>query len=374
MKKILIVNIGTEIGGIEKCLINFLRYLITRDCQVDLLLWKPPGPLFSQIPETVNVLNRPGPGSFSEIIKEKSIKEKISKLKVYYFYKKCDRKGEAWKALPKLDNEYDIAISYCQNGHSPYYVLDNVNANQKYMFYHHGSYDKDKADYEYDKIAYSRFNKIITVSQANKSMLLKHFPNLDNHFEVINNLIDENDIIRQAEEPIVCFKNNDKLKISTVGRISHEKGHHFALQVANALKNENVDFEWIFVGEGPEKENCIKYVEENGLDNYCRFIGAKENPYPYIKQSDIYVQTSFVESYSITIREAIVLHKKMVVSDIPAVKENLSGITFAVVSELNVDSFVNKIILMNNIDAETNFETADINTLSLKKMDLIFDL
>ena len=60
MKKILVVNIGTEIGGIEKSLIDFLKYLDTRKCQVDLLLWKPAGPLFMQIPKSVNVLERSG--------------------------------------------------------------------------------------------------------------------------------------------------------------------------------------------------------------------------------------------------------------------------------------------------------------------------
>ena len=57
-KKILVVNIGTEIGGIEKCLINFLRYLETRECDVDLMFWKPAGPMFKYIPDSMHILKQ----------------------------------------------------------------------------------------------------------------------------------------------------------------------------------------------------------------------------------------------------------------------------------------------------------------------------
>ena len=76
-------------------------------------------------------------GSIKEIYKIKAVKEKIKRIKAYLKYKKLEKKGQAWKALPIREKGYDIAISYCQNGHSPYYVLDNVKALKKYMFYLH---------------------------------------------------------------------------------------------------------------------------------------------------------------------------------------------------------------------------------------------
>ena len=374
MKKVLVVNIGTEIGGIEKCLINFLRYLDTRDCQVDLLLWKPAGPLYVQIPKSVHVLDRPGPGSLKEICKLKPLKEKIVKLCTYISYKRWKQKGQPWKALPNLKEQYDIAISYCQNGHSPYYVLDNVNAEKKYMFYHHGSYEKDKLSYEYDKITYPRFDKIITVSQANKEMLLKYFPDLKSRFEVIHNLIDEDSIIEKANEPIVCFENLDALKIATVGRLSTEKGQQFALQVALQLKKRGVSFEWVFVGDGPEREADVQFAMQNDLLDCCHFVGAKENPYPYIKQADIYVQTSFVEADPTTIHEAKVLRKRIIASDIPAIREAVEGLEFAKTLKLNVDIFARWIECMPNINDCSYVEKGVINVRTIEKLDHIFDL
>ena len=41
----------------------------------------------------------------------------------------------------------------------------------------------------------------------------------------------------------------------------------------------------------------------------CLFpVGAKENPYPYIKNADIYVQTSRFEGFCLTLAEARALH------------------------------------------------------------------
>lgn len=374
MKKILVVNIGTEIGGIEKCLINFLKYLDTRNCYVDLLLWKPAGPLFSQIPKSVSVLDRLGVGSFKEICKIKSFKEKLERIKIYMKYKKYGKKGQAWKALPIREDEYDIAISYCQNGYSPYYVLDNVKASKKYMFYHHGSYEKSEKEYEYDKVAYLQFDKIITVSRANKNMLLKYFPELENRIEVIHNLIDDKSIIEKAKEPLECFRKQDVLKITTVGRLSAEKGQQFALKVAHALKNRGINYEWIFVGDGPEKEIDDKYVEENQLHENCYFVGSKENPYPYIQQADVYVQTSSVEADPTTIQEAKVLNKKIIASDIPAICECLEGVLVAETVPLDVDMFTKKIEdVLNNIKLPFNVNR-NINTESMAAMDIVFGL
>ena len=373
MKKILVVNIGTEIGGIEKSLIDFLKYLDTRKCQVDLLLWKPAGPLFMQIPKSVNVLERPGVGSIKEIYKIKAVKEKIKRIKAYLKYKKLEKKGQAWKALPIREKGYDIAISYCQNGHSPYYVLDNVKALKKYMFYHHGTYEKNDKEYELDKVEYSRFNKIITVSRANKKMLLNYFPELEDKIEVIHNLIDEKAIHEKAEETVKCFKKQNELKITTVGRLSAEKGQQFALQVAVELKNKGIDFEWIFVGDGPEKENYIKYVKENELQEYCYFIGNRENPYPYIQQADIYVQTSFVEADPITIKEAKILNKKIIASNIPAICEALEGVKSAEIVSLDVAAFVENIeTTFSNINISCN-EKIDINEKSKELMDKLLE-
>lgn len=370
-KKILVINIGTEIGGIEKSLINFLRYLETRNCDVDLIFWKPAGPMFQYIPNSMHILNRLGPGSIKEIIKCNSIKV-IPKLFYYAVYRIGKQLGREWKMVSKIQKKYDVAISYCQNGLSPYFTIDKVKADKKYMFYHHGSYEKTRKEEHLDRIYYPKFSKIIAVSESSRKMLLSVFPELEEKIISIHNLVDTDNILNKSKADIDCFSNRNAIKICTVGRLSEEKGQLFSLEVAKKLEEKNAEFEWIFVGDGPTKEACDNFVIQNSLQHKCKLIGEKNNPYPYIRQADVYVQTSYIEADPITIQEAKVLDKLIVASDIEAVRESLKGYQKGDVCEFDDEKFAEKIleILQNKIEIKR--ENILINLETIQKFDNLF--
>lgn len=360
MKKILVVNIGTDLGGVEKSLIGFLRFLSTEDCQVDLLLWKKRGCFFSEIPKNINVIENLTPGSLSDIRKFVGIKK--YKYFIYYIiFKLYGIFGRAWKCTPRIKTKYDIAISYTHDGYSPFYVIDNVCAKKKYLFYHHGSYEKSYSAKLLDEKYYAKYDNIITVSNANKEMLSSYFVNLSNKIMVVNNLLNEEEIIHKAQEKINFLDNSGKCMICTVGRFSKEKGQLFALDVAKILKDNNFKFKWMFVGDGPDKELCEEKIKEYGLADYCIMLGAKTNPYPYIYYSDLYVQTSFVESECITIKEAIILNKFIISTDIPAVKETLDYGKLGCLCEFDARIFADKIIYYS----EKNNQTEILKNISL---------
>jgi glycosyltransferase involved in cell wall biosynthesis len=112
--------------------------------------------------------------------------------------------------------------------------------------------------------------------------------------------------------------------LCTVGRISPEKGQTFAIEVANELKRFGARFRWYFVGDGSDREKCEILVSKYGLNDYCSFTGMLLNPYSYIEACDIYVQTSYVEAESITIRESKILGKAIITTNLPVFEEALS--------------------------------------------------
>lgn len=326
MKRIIVFNIGTNIGGIETSLIQFLRFLAHEDCSVDLVLWKKPGELFEKIPPEINILPSPAPGGWRSLHAAKGrVKENVAQFCRILQYKADARRGCAWAHFPAIEDEYDVAISYCQNGYSPYYVIDKVRAKKHILFFHHGSYDANLPQYKRDKCYYRQYDQIITVSEANKRMLSGHFPELEEKISVVHNLIDVDRIRKMADESLAEDEAKGLCKIVTVGRLSTEKGQLFALEVARELEISKFPFQWLFVGDGPEKERCRNKVAELGLLDCCRFIGARENPYPYIKHADIYVQSSYVEAEAVTLQEALALFKPIIASDIPAVRETLQN-------------------------------------------------
>ena len=318
-KKILVVSMSAELGGIEKSLINFLNFLEKEDCETDLLLWKKQGELLPSIPQNVHFIDNVAPGNLREIIKERKYRNFLAYLKLKFF----NVFQMPWKALQKIDKKYDIAVSYTQDGYSPYFVIDNVCADRKFLWYHHGAYSKSEDKRKQDNRYYSKFTKIISVSESNKDMLINNFRSIQDKFIVIKNLINEEQIIELAQEQCSVFEGFDGCKITTVGRVSPEKGQLNALDAAKELKDRGFCFKWCFVGDGPEMASCIGKVKALDLEDKCIFVGAQANPYPYIEAADLYVQLSFVEADPVTIQEALVLDKTIVASNIAPMEEAL---------------------------------------------------
>ena len=342
MKKILVMSIGTQIGGIERSLIEFLKFVVTQDCKVDLYLWQEPGPLFDRIPKEVNIIEKEFyPKSLAEAKSKKGIK-KISALFKYILFRITRAFNWPTASFAKFDGEYDIALAFCHNGFSPEYVATKVNAKKKYMFFRHVEYEYDKYPWKHFNKIYQKFDNVVAVSNATREMLKQTFPELKNIL-VIKNLFDEESIIEKSKVKTETFSSN-KCRLCSVGRVSPEKGQKFAVEVAKELSEMNFEYEWIFVGDGEDKEYCIEKTKEYGISNSCKFIGAKENPYPFVKTADIYVQTSFVEGNPGTIQEAKILNKPIIASNIDAIKEVLKEGRFGVTCSLKTKDFATKII------------------------------
>ena len=318
--KIFVSSMSADLGGIEKSLIEFLKFLVANGCDVDLLLWKQRGGLLERIPKEVVMLDSPSCGSLSSVFKSRSIKAlfKYIKQRVYTAF------GSACKSFPKIAGRYDVAVAYTQDGYSPCYVIDNITAGKKYLWYHHGAYEKRNDTFKRDNKYFACFDKIVTVSNANKKMLASFFPDLEPKITVINNLIDTGALIEASKEPCESEMLDDGCNIVSVGRICEEKGQMDAIEIARSLAKKRFVFRWIFVGDGPDLISCVDKVREYGLSSSCFFVGSKTNPYSYIRNADLFLHTSFVESESITVREAMILNKYILSRDIPAVSEVLA--------------------------------------------------
>ena len=350
--KILVMSFGSDAGGIEKSLAEFLRYLAEKDVSVDLYLWRKPGVLHGQIAEHANEISyRAYPGSLGDCLRAgRPLADALwyAKFRIYRLF------GHEVKAFRSFPGEYDIAISYCQNGYSPHYVIDKVKAGKKYLWYHHGDYGgigrKKRIDGEY----FAKYDKVIAVSRACEQMLLGHFPHLDGKTTVIHNLINENEIIEKAALPMdePWLAGLDGCKIVTVGRVSPEKGQVMAIETARVLKRRGFAFQWIFVGDGPDFDKCQRLAERLGVKEQCHFIGVKTNPYPYMKLADVYVQPSVFEAEGITVREALTLKKFVVASDISAFRETLHQGDYGILSELTAEAFLERIIRYSDSDQQ----------------------
>lgn len=373
--KILVMSIGTGLGGIEKSMIEFLRFLESNGkFDIDLYLWRSPGVLYNQIPPAINILKY----NVSPI-GLKGCRKPQDFIK-YLCFRALDFGYLGTKALKKINTRYNVAIAYCQVGFTPHYVIDKVTADEKYLFYHHGSYDANFFEHLIDKIYYRAYDGIIAMSKTSATMMKQSFPECMTKIYSCSPLFNPNTIMElsKVDKSHVDKYRDEVPTLVTVARLSKEKGILKALKAATFLKNKGLKFRWLFIGGGSDEIAFKEYINNNNLESYCILTGRKENPYPYMSVATLYIQPSDVESYGITIREAAIFNLPIIVSNIPAFCEASLEINNLQFTSNEPQELANKIygILtdiegLENGDYKASFKTKP-NESSIKILQEIF--
>ena len=61
------------------------------------------------------------------------------------------------------------------------------------------------------------------------------------------------------------------------------------------------------------------------MERHVIILGKKENPYPYIKECDWYIQPSRFEGKAVTVCEAQILHKPVIIANYYTAKSQLGN-------------------------------------------------
>ena len=95
---------------------------------------------------------------------------------------------------------------------------------------------------------------------------------------------------------------------------------------------------WWIVGDGELRECLEKQVRSNGVEQYLTFLGSKSNPYPYMNNADLIVQTSRWEGKSVVLDEAKILGKPILATAYATVKDQVENGKEGVIVEMNAES------------------------------------
>ena len=327
MKKILILSRRMDIGGVEISLLNLLKSFDYSKFDVTLLLQEKKGVLLEKIPREVS-------------IKEMHFKRKeylklvqldvhlalFKELKFKILAAKCKHaSGDNpffYKALDYCTadlEEYDVAIDYHGYGYfTTIFMVNKVKAKKYATFIH-----DDKIDWmENLRSIRQKIDYYFCVSKACESRIKEKYPDLSNKTKLFYNIVDINKIKHLSEEPQTDIANDTENVLVTVGRLEWQKGYDFLLEVAELLK-KHIDYCWYIIGNGSWMERLRKNIKVKGLTHHVFLLGAKENPYPYIKRADVYVQTSRHEGYGLAVCEARILCKPIVSTDLPCIREQI---------------------------------------------------
>lgn len=322
-KKIIFVTEALWIGGIETALVNLLKSLDYKKYDVTCLILRNDQTMAPQLPKQVRLLvaDRDGAVSFQasyryarfcHLTEESSNPSRLHKAMMWAVpaIKWVENRLYIRYIRENLKNEhFDTCAIYSDRAAEA--AVRGIRADQYLMFYHHGAMRREY----HDEIGYRKSEKIIAVSHAVEQKLQAFRPAYAHKMMTLHNLTDVEGIRQKAEEPIDEVFSSDRFHVVSCGRVAREKGMDLAVEACAELVAQGHNIHWWIVGGGPAEQEVRDKIAELGMENHVTVLGMKNNPYPYIKCADLYVQPSRVESYGLTITEAMVLEKPIISTD-----------------------------------------------------------
>ena len=342
-----------EIGGAETALVGLLNALDPARVDVDLFLYDHRGEMMQFIPEWVNllpqipkysVLERP----IVELVKRGFWGIAAARLWAKWLSQKAyKRSGSTLEnnggldkmskcttpLLPKINQSvtYDLAISFL----TPHRIVAEKVKAKKKIAWIHTDYTRVWVDAEDELKVWQKYDYVASISGDVTNTFLQVFPSLAPKIVEIENILSPSFVRKRAELQNVDkeIRHEGTITLLSVGRFSDAKNYDNVPDICKRLINETkLNIKWYIIGYGGDEALIRKKIKEAGMEEHVILLGKRSNPYPYIKACDIYVQPSRYEGKSVTVREAQMLCKPVVVTNYPTAPSQIrSGIDGVIV-------------------------------------------
>ena len=176
--------------------------------------------------------------------------------------------------------------------------------------------------YNEAKKCFSRFHKNVFVSQEVMSAFRKYC-SISNGY-VIHNTNESEKILSKATEAIEPgLFNKNEIKLIGVGKIEAVKGFERLAEVHEKLICDGFPVHTYILGTGSKKDELQSYLEQHNLTDSFTFLGYQTNPYKFVKNSDIFVCSSYSEGFSTATTEALIVGTPVVTTDVSGMREML---------------------------------------------------
>lgn len=308
MKKLLFTAYSLDVGGIETALITLLKELCNK-YEITLALEKKQGIFLSELPENI------------KIITYTPSNNKIALIR------KCINLCKQIKFRITYKNKFDFSACYATYSYPASFMAQVASKNRAIWVHNNymNFYDNDIQKYRdfFKKLDIYNYKNIVFVSDMDKKVFVAQFPECRKNVVVCNNFIDYKKILKQADEKVDDFNKKDITTFINIGR--HDEKQKKLSRIINAAKRLNKEgykFRVVFVGKGvatKEYHNMARNIKN------IEFLGAKKNPYPYLKNSDCLLMSSDFEGYPVVFVEAKILGKPIVTTDVSDSKTDIEG-------------------------------------------------
>lgn len=342
MKEVIIVTADLGYGGVEVALVNMLKNIDYNKYKVDLMVMNEKNVYIDEIPKSVSLIVNKYQNLKMQLInnlKKFRILKAIKVMNVYLSKNYMEKNKLFIKSIEKIGNKvYDYAIAYGSDLQVQY-IASSVNSKKKIMYLHGQPWA-----HENDFKTYEKMDLICCVSKGVADKLEKLDEKLVNKTLIVPNAIDVQKIEELAKKGETFEDKYSGMRILTVGRLSSEKGYEMAIKVLRKLIDNQYKVRWYIIGDGYFRKQIEQEIRKNDLEQYCILLGAKKNPYKYMKDCDIYVQPSLAEGYCITTAEAKIFNKPIVRTNTLGAKEQFENGINGIITDISEDGLYDGIV------------------------------
>ena len=324
MKKILFSSYSLDVGGIETALITLLKN-IYQEYEITLVLEKKEGIFLNEVPDNVKIIEYKPNDNKIPIIR-----------KTINFFKQLNFKK-------RYGNKFDFSACYATYSYPASFVARTASKNNALWVHNDymNFYNNDENEYKdfFKKLKVDEYKKIVFVSEHDKDVFTKEFPEHQEKAVFCNNLIDYKEIEKKSNEQVHDFERKEDITtFINLGRHDEkQKKLSRIIEATKKLNEENYKFRVVFIGDGVDSD---KYKSQAQGINNIEFLGAKKNPYPYLKQSDCLLMSSDYEGYPVVVIESLILGKPIITTDVSDSKKDIEG-KYGLVVEKSVDGIYN---------------------------------
>lgn len=332
-----------ELGGAESALLGLLQSVDPDRIDVDVFIYDHRGELMDFIPRNkvrllpeilaYKMIERPigecvkygqigvaiGRLWAKKTVNRDSVQEGKDDIRLFARIADC---VERFVPMIQPNIEYDLAISFLVPHN---YVLSKVYSKKK-VGWIHTDYTRIHIDVEAELKIWERLDQIVCISEEVGNRFCEVFPSLKNKLILIENILNTSFIRKRSNEASVTLCDDSSVtNLLTIGRFSPPKKMEEIPLICKKILEQGLSIKWYIIGYGSEEiERIVRdNAEKERVADKVVILGKKENPYPYINACDIYVQPSRYEGKSITVREAQILCKPVIITNYPTARSQV---------------------------------------------------
>ena len=327
MKRVLFIMPDLPGGGAEKVLIDILRHWDYERCAVTLLLEFAAGVYVNDIPQQVELKVLP--------IRIRAFRKAAKLLKIKPVSRLCT--GIFTKGLRNFAGSgYDAIVSFMEGPavklHS--FLADRAARNLSWVHIDMAQKHWSEAYFdglEDERAAYGRMDEVVFVSEQAKQGFESLFGGIGGRHSVIYNLIDAEQIRRQAGAVSKTNAAGRPFIISMAGRLNRQKRYDRALEAAAILQGRGCDFELHIAGDGELLPEMKEMAATLGIAEKIKFLGFRKPAYADMAAGDVFLNSSEAEGYPLTLCEALCLGLPVVATDVSGAREILGENEYGIV-------------------------------------------